>query len=247
MKRGIVFLVVIFGLLTLSACAGISSGSRPKDQITRPIEEQDHDRRDLVVRDPALEAGLWKDVSSRNFFKDLRAYRVGDLVTVNIVETAKATKKAGTQTSRASSIDGGIDNVLGWEGKLKHLTSFGKNKVRNAYDNNPMFKGSLTNSFSGSGSTSRDESMTASITARVMEVKANGNLFIKGTREVKVNNETQYIILSGLIRPADISPNNTVLSSYIGDARIEYMGSGPVSDKQRPGWLTRVVDFAWPF
>ncbi|MBW2610112.1 MAG: flagellar basal body L-ring protein FlgH [Deltaproteobacteria bacterium] len=247
MKRGIEFLVVVFGVLTLSACAGISKSTKPKAQMTQSILEQDQGGRDMVVRDPALKAGLWRDASARNFFKDLRAHKVGDLVTVNIVETARAIKKAGTQTSRESSIDGGIDNVLGWENKIKHLTSFGRNKVRNAYDNNPMFKGSLKNNFSGSGSTSRDDSMTASITVRVMEVKPNGNLFIKGTREVKVNNETQYIILSGLIRPADISPDNTVLSSYIGDARIEYMGSGPVSDKQRPGWLARAVDFVWPF
>ena len=105
----------------------------------------------------------------------------------------------------------------------------------------------MTNSFDGSGSTSRDESMTASITARVVRLMPNGNLYIKGTRQVKVNNETQFIPLSGLIRREDISPNNTVLSSYIADASIEYTGSGPVSDKQRAGWLGRAVDFVWPF
>ena len=72
-------------------------------------------------------------------------------------------------------------------------------------------------------------------------------LFIQGSRDVRVNNETQHIILSGTIRPADISPDNTIISSYIGDARIEYTGSGALSDKQRPGWMTRFVDFVWPF
>ena len=80
-----------------------------------------------------------------------------------------------------------------------------------------------------------------------MQVRPNGNLFIKGTREIKVNSETQYIILSGLIRPEDISPGNTILSSYIGNAKIEYSGDGSISDKQKPGWLTRIVDFIWPF
>jgi flagellar L-ring protein precursor FlgH len=110
-----------------------------------------------------------------------------------------------------------------------------------------MFKASMKNSFDGSGETSRNETMTASITARVMEVTPNGNLFIKGTRQVKVNNENQIITLTGLIRPVDVSPDNTVLSSYIADAKIEYTGSGPVSDKQRPGWLLRAIDFVWPF
>ena len=110
-----------------------------------------------------------------------------------------------------------------------------------------MFDASLVNSFDGSGSTDRVETMTAFMTARVMNVTTNGNLYIEGRRQIRVNNETQFIILSGLIRPTDISPNNTVLSSYIADAKIEYLGSGSVSDKQRPGWLGRIVDVVWPF
>lgn len=192
------------------------------------------------IEDPADEAGLWREVRSRGLFQDLRAYQVGDLVTVNIVETAKASKKANTQNARTSSIDAGISNLLGLESQL------GKIAPAN-YSNSSMFKTSMTNSFDGSGSTSRDESMTASITARVMRVMPNGNFYIKGTRQVKVNNETQFITLSGLIRREDISPDNTVLSSYIADACIEYTGSGPVSDKQRAGWLGRAVDFVWPF
>jgi flagellar L-ring protein precursor FlgH len=130
---------------------------------------------------------------------------------------------------------------LGWEGKIGELG------LPADFDNEAMFKASLTNSFDGSGQTSRNETMSASITARVIEVAPNGNLFIRGARKVRVNNETQYITLTGLVRPADISPDNTVLSSYIAEASIEYTGSGPVSDKQRPGWLMRAVDFVWPF
>jgi flagellar L-ring protein precursor FlgH len=167
---------------------------------------------------------------------------VGDLVTVNIVETSKATKKAATKTGRDSSINAGINNLLGYEAKMGdyfHLPS--------AFNNNIMFKASMGNAFDGSGSTSRDESMTAAITARVTETLPNGNLHIKGTREIKVNNEVQFITLSGFIRPNDISPDNTILSSYVADAKIEYTGQGPVSDKQRPGWLGRALDFLWPF
>jgi len=127
------------------------------------------------------------------------------------------------------------------------FTSLGNGNVGNAYNTGSLFKGALTNSSSGSGTTSRTESMTAYITVRVMEVMPNGNLFIQGARDVRVNNETQHIILSGTIRPADISPDNTIISSYIGDASIEYTGSGALSDKQRPGWMTRFVDLVWPF
>ena len=83
--------------------------------------------------------------------------------------------------------------------------------------------------------------------ADVVAPLPNGTLVIKGNREIRVNNENQRITLSGLIRPVDISPDNTILSSYVANARIEYTGSGSVSDKQRPGWLTRFIDFIWPF
>jgi flagellar L-ring protein precursor FlgH len=232
---------LIIGMLFISACTGYSSSMKHEAPVLRSFEVQDVSAEDRSIHDPALNAGLWTDISARNFFQDLRAHKVGDLVTVNIVETSKASKKADTKTSRDSSIAAGIDNAMGWEGKLIRAG------VPELFDKTAMFKGSIKNSYQGNGSTSRDESMTASITARVIQVRPNGNLFIKGTREIKVNNETQFIILSGLIRPEDISPDNTVLSSYIGDAKIEYTGTGSISDKQRPGWLTRIVDFIWPF
>lgn len=232
--------------ISVSGCAAGSKNlaepiaeAAPAAETFRPIEPP-------VIKAESR-ASLYSDVASRNFFQDLRAHKVGDLVTVNIVETSSASKSASTETGRESSIDAGIDNMLGWETKLKYLTSMGNKNVGNAYDSSNLLNGSITNSFNGSGSTSRNESMTAYITVTVMEVMDNGNLFIQGTREVRVNNETQHIILSGTIRPADISPDNTVLSSYIGDAKIEYTGSGALSDKQRPGWLTRTVDFIWPF
>ena len=237
----IIFWAVISGFFFLSGCAGGLSSARHKEPVVKPVQKQIVSARHLVRKDPALNASLWKDGTYPDLFKDLRAYQVGDLVTVNIVETSKAMKKASTKTGRQSSIDAGISNLLGWEGRI------GKLGVPAEFDNEAMFKASMKNDFTGSGETSRDETMTASITARVMEVMPNGNLFIKGTRRVKVNNENQFITITGLIRPVDISPDNTVLSSYIADARIEYTGSGPVSDKQRPGWLVRLVDFAWPF
>jgi len=234
-------LIVIPVLFFFSSCTGGLSRAKSKEPMVRPTEEQRSGAGHLEREDPASNASLWRETAYHDLFKDLRAYQVGDLVTVNIVETSKASKKANTKTERQSSINAGISNALGWEGKV------GKIGVPAEFNNEVMFKASMKNSFDGSGETSRNETMTASITARVMEVTPNGNLFIKGTRQVKVNNENQIITLTGLIRPVDVSPDNTVLSSYIADAKIEYTGSGPVSDKQRPGWLTRALDFVWPF
>jgi flagellar L-ring protein precursor FlgH len=85
------------------------------------------------------------------------------------------------------------------------------------------------------------------VTAVVREVFPNGNLFIEGTKEVLINNERQYITLSGVVRPEDIGPDNTLSSDLLADARLVYSGRGVLSDKQRPGLLGRVVDFVWPF
>jgi len=89
--------------------------------------------------------------------------------------------------------------------------------------------------------------MTAFITARVIKVKPNGNLVIRGARDVRVNNENQYIYLQGEVRPVDISSSNVVLSTYIADAVIELTGYGVVSDKQHPGLVARLLDWIWPF
>lgn len=236
-------IAIAFALLLLSGCAGSPfPGKDAREPLTSPPAAQPAQ---IVVpqepRDPAAAAGLWQETSYRSAFQDLRAHKVGDLITVNIVETSQANKKASTSTGRESSINAGISNLMGWEGKISKIG------VPAEFNNEVMLKASMENDFDGSGETSRNESMTASITARVIEVTPNGNLFIKGSRKVKVNNEAQYITLTGLVRPADVSPDNTVLSSYIAEAAIEYTGSGPVSDKQRPGWLMRAVDFVWPF
>jgi flagellar L-ring protein FlgH len=233
-------------LMTLWSCGGLLPNLRPERMSeSRPEPMVENSRPEAQEASP--DGSLWRPTGYRNLFRDPRALQVGDLVTVNISESAKASKKADTKTSRDSSINAGIDNALGWENKVKELTSLGNKKVRDAYKNNPMFKANMANEFTGSGQTTRDETMNASITARVMAVTPEGNLFIRGTREVKVNNETQFITLTGMIRPEDISPDNTVLSSYIADAKIAYSGKGSVSDKQRPGWLMRAVDFVWPF
>ena len=240
-------ITVILCIIFVSGCTGVQPQKQNIAPATMPALRTGTFERDLVKRDPESMAGIWNEMDSIDFFQDLRAYKVGDLVTINIVETSSASKSATTKTSRNSSMNAGIDNLLGWEGRAKNLTSFGKSDVRNAYDNTNMFKGSLINSFDGSGSTSRGDNMTAAITARVIDVMPNGNLHIEGTREIRVNSETQIIVLSGIIRPVDISPDNTVLSSYVGNAKIQYLGSGAISDKQRPGWLTRAVDTIWPF
>jgi flagellar L-ring protein FlgH len=241
MKRIGMTVICMLAALTLSSCGGgraLKESSTTAPGRGTPGAKRMTEAPRVNASQSGSDAGLFQESTYRGFFQDLRAHNVGDLVTINIVETSKASKAAATKTARTSSVDAGITNLLGYEKQL-HMP--------NAFDNTSMFKASMANNFDGSGATSRDESMTASITAMVTRVLPNGNLFIEGTRRIRVNNEIQHIILSGIIRPSDISPDNTVLSSYIADARIDYTGNGPVSDKQRPGWLARILDVVWPF
>ncbi|MEN8258382.1 MAG: flagellar basal body L-ring protein FlgH [Thermodesulfobacteriota bacterium] len=184
------------------------------------------------------EEGSIFSAHTMDLYRDQRAHKVGDIVTVTIVETSSSAHEATTETTRDSSVSGDIS----------YLFRFAEwAKLRENTPNSRTLGASLKNDFNGEGETTRDNTMTATISARVIDVTMNGNLIIQGYREVKTNNETQHIILSGLIRPADISPDNVVKSSQIADARIEISGEGAVSDKQQPGWLAKGVDILWPF
>jgi len=107
--------------------------------------------------------------------------------------------------------------------------------------------GSSESRFDGRAQTSRSGSLRATVTCQVEEVLPNGNLRIRGTKQVRVSRETQYLVLSGIVRPRDILLDNTVQSDLIAEARIEFTGAGVVADKQGPGWGTRVADTLWPF
>jgi flagellar L-ring protein precursor FlgH len=189
---------------------------------------------------------LFDPGSAEFLYADNRARRVGDVVMVNIVETASSMLKAETVTDRDSSINFGIQN---WGDKSDaRVLPFGPSMgLKGPVGSTPMFRGSAVNEFDGEGETKREANVTATVAARVVRVLPNGLMQVEGGREVKVNDETQVLVVRGLVRRQDIRPDNSVLSSYIADAHIEYYGRGVVADKQKPGWLTRILDNIWPF
>jgi flagellar L-ring protein precursor FlgH len=186
------------------------------------------------------EGSIYSAQSNLDLYRDSRARAVGDIVLIKIVENSSGTKKASTNTARDSSITGGVEALFGVEQWLA-------NRNANFTPSSSSLKAGLKNEFDGSGETKRDSNVTATLSARVVDTTMDGNLVIRGYREVRVNNETQFIILSGIVRPKDISQDNSILSSYIADARIDYSGTGVVSDKQQAGWLARGLDIIWPF
>ncbi len=230
------FIFNILLLLILSGCVSNQTGSVPQGQIMP-------ERFSLPMvpeKTQKPNEGAIYSSNSRNLFQDRRARNIGDLVMVNIVETSSGSKKAETKTSRDSTLVGGISSLFGFESFLKgedgrhtpSLTSMNTN---------------IAKEFEGTGETTRNSTVTASLSARIIDITMEGNLMIRGYREIRVNNETQHIILSGIARPDDISKDNTILSTHIADARIEYTGTGAISSKQQPGWLANLMDVAWPF
>jgi flagellar L-ring protein FlgH len=188
----------------------------------------------------ADEGAIWKAKSEMGeLFINPKARNIGDIVTIKIVETSSAKNQATTDTGRSSSVAGQVDAFFNLENKYldagNNFSPFGK------------VGGKLDNAFAGKGATTRSGDLSAYITAQVAKVMPNKNLMIIGTREVQINSEKQYITLSGVIRQRDISPDNVILSTYISDAKITYSGAGIVDEKQHPGWMSRILDKAWPF
>ena len=183
---------------------------------------------------------LWSEVGSRALIgMDGNARRVGDLITVRIEETASTTMAADTQASRDGSVAVGVTSFLGLDNKIIGANS--------GMDGEISLGGTTNTSTSGTGSTSRAGSLTATLTCEVQEVLQNGNLRIRGTKEVHVNGETQYITLEGVVRPRDVLLDNTVRSDLIANARVEYTGVGVIADKQQQGWANTAVNALSPF
>jgi flagellar L-ring protein precursor FlgH len=107
--------------------------------------------------------------------------------------------------------------------------------------------GAATTSYAGTGGTSRGSAIQTSLTTEVIEVLPNGNLRLWGYKKVRVNRETQYVVITGVVRPRDIQMDNTVVSERLSEAEFEITGSGVVGDKQGPGVLARALDWLWPF
>jgi flagellar L-ring protein precursor FlgH len=194
---------------------------------------------------PQPAGSIWPGENTRNmFFADNKARYVNDIVTVVVSETSDGTSKASTNTSRDSTTTTGISALLGLEKSIAE-SNF------NLTDENLKPKigigGTSSNSLKGKGDTARGSKFTTKLTARVVRVLDNGNLVIEGKRQLTMNAEDQYVVISGIIRPEDITTDNLIASQYISDAKIYYMGEGVINDKMRPGWLTRIADWAWPF
>jgi flagellar L-ring protein FlgH len=185
---------------------------------------------------PVSQGSLWPADDHVFFYADKKALRTGDILTVRIIESTQANNTADTDLSRNSSASASLS------------TFFGKKKFLNLFKlSEDLLVTSSENSHQGAGVTTRSGQLTATMTALVREVLPNGNLVVQGTREVLVNHEQQFMTLTGVVRPQDVSRDNIVLSTQLADANISIGGLGVVADKQRSGWGTWLFDIVWPF
>lgn len=164
-----------------------------------------------------------------SLFTTKRPYREGDIITVMISERAVARNSAKTSTRVAGNQE---MDVAGGTGLLDFLPSFGVGASQNA-------------DYSGTGQTSKAGELDGVISVRVARVLDNGNLLIEGTKQVEINDNREILSISGVIRPTDIMPGNTIPSSKVSDARISYSGDGVNSSAQKPGVIARF--FNWLF
>jgi flagellar L-ring protein precursor FlgH len=179
---------------------------------------------------------LYSDSNANLFlFRDLKARSVGDILTIRIVESATATNSANTSTQRSGDVSVSAPALAGLERGASSLNFA-----------NILQAGSAIN-FAGNGTTSRSGQLEAFVSARVTEVLPNGDLVIEGVKEVVVNRERQILGIRGIVRSFDVAPTNVVLSTAIANMEVQFNGRGVVSDANKPGWFSRILQIIAPF
>tara|TARA_B100001093_G_scaffold451335_1_gene458701 strand:+ start:2636 stop:3325 length:690 start_codon:yes stop_codon:yes gene_type:complete len=173
--------------------------------------------------------GIYKANSNGLFASDIRARNVGDILTVSLNETFTATKSQATSSSKADGFD--IDLPIG----VPNALTGGLSKQADA------FKMGTAQSFAGAGAAAQSNTLTGFLTVMVTRVFDNGNMEIAGQKKLRLNNGDEYVRLTGLVRPQDITATNLVLSNRIADAEIVYVGAGEIADSGRQGWLSRTM------
>ncbi len=222
--------LLLLSILFSCGCVGHIAPYKPK--------VRKYDPGVYAARDRASGSSLYVD-GSRGLFEDDRAGRVGDIVIIKIDETDAGSHEATSKLARKGANEASAPSTLGLLGAVQ--------KAYPSLDPSSLLSTSTNSSFDGAGATTRSGKLSGTLPVRVRAVTPNGDLYVEGTKVVLVGEEENHLYVSGVIRQADIRPDNSVLSSQVADAEIEYTGRGDVTDQQRPGWLTRVFTAIWPF
>lgn len=229
---GAVMISLVTALALGSACGGVNHIGKYK-----PKQRKYESPVDLtVIQSDTSNGSLFSPTHNGNFlFADQRARLAGDILTINVIEDANAERGARTELARGSGVDMSIGSFFGLIRQLGGVLD------------DKLIESKYQSDFFGRGDTRRTDHVRATVPAMVKQVLPNGNLFIEGHRVILVNEEEHHFYVSGVIRPVDILDNNSIDSTRIADAEIEFTGRGVVSDKQSPGWLQHALDAVIPF
>ncbi len=235
-------------LVILSAACGCSAidrisqiGEQPKlAAIENPTSQPGYKPVQMPMPKPEMASynanSLWRN-GSRAFFKDQRAARIGDILTVTVFFSDNANVSNETKRDRTSKEDSGISDFIGAQTITQaHKILPGK-----------ILTTDSTSKYDGSGSVARTENLKTNVAAVVTQVLPNGNLVVEGKQEIRVNFEIRELIVAGIVRPEDIQSDNTIDSSKIAQARIAYGGRGQITDFQQPRYGQQVTDILLPF
>lgn len=240
--------ILVAASLLLQGCTGLQRlgeiGSPPgmtpssdptKDPkwhpVTLPMPHQDDG--------PPTAASLWRP-GAHTFFTDPRAAQVGDILTVVVNIADSAVLNNGTTATRTGSQVMGAPDLFGLQSAIKHVLPSGA-------DLSKIVSTNTAGSQVGVGNITRNEAVALRVAAVVTQVLPNGNLAVVGSQEVRVNSELRDLVLSGIVRPQDITADNTVLHDRMAEARISYGGRGQLTDVQTARYGQQILDIVSPF
>ena len=227
--------------LTYLFCVACGGSPTRRPALHPPVTPQQEYRQEAAANNPG---SLFAASEADTLFEDSRARRVGDIVVVKLVENTKAQNKAETSSNKKSSNDYQVAAMFnrGHAGFIPFMPIGPQPSV-----GLPVLDTSSASGINSTGKTKRENYVTTSLATRVLRVLPGGLMEIEGAREIRVNEETEYMVVRGMIRSKDVSADNSVLSTQIADASIEYYGTGVLADTQKPGWFSRLMDNVWPF
>lgn len=219
-------LAAIVATQALSGCAALYSS--PPAVVHQPMTV----RPDIRAQPAPINGAIYQASYITPLFEDRRARHVGDTLTINLVERNTAQKASNANAGRSSSLAGGI-------------TSLNRLPFRGLAGINA--EAEMDSNFSGSGAAAANNVFNGTITVTVIEVLPNGNLLVSGEKQIAINQGNEFIRFSGVVNHNHITSLNTVQSTQVADARIEYKGSGYIDESQQMGWLQRFFNIILPF
>lgn len=200
----------------------------------KPIVHQPMTSRPVPVQQAGMDTGgsIYQTANFRPLFEDRRARFVGDTIIIRITENTAASKTSKSNAERTSGITAAVPTVRGLPGKTFQGIDL---------------EASSSNTFDGGGAATATNAFTGTITCTVIEVYPNGNLLVSGEKQIAMTQGTEFVRFSGVINPVTIGASNTVSSTQVADARIEYRANGYIDEAQTMGWLARFFNNVLPF